>query len=264
VKAGALLRDFRRPSRTDDNVKPYLASDEDVFDWMTEAERQACLRARLIYDETTRDICRVPVVPGRIRYNLDPRIREVADVWVDRPPQGQPTSSHHLVLVNQNNAQRRPLPYLLGTNYNFDSIRTAPGSDYGNTSSGWNEALQEGNCLHQASVDGTVLSLYTIPDQSFQNDQAPAVLRLCVYRLPLKPITGPDDCFEIPELYQDDGLIHWLLYRFFDGNDPETADQTKAQQALAAFTARYGPLPDADAMRQQQENQSNRMAYAGY
>lgn len=263
MKPSALLRDFRRPSRADDNTLPYLAPDDVVYEWMAEAERQVCMRSRVLYDETTRDICRIPVVPGRVRYNLDQRIREVVDVWVDRPPTGQPTSSHRMVLVNESNAHRRPYPHLFGTNFNFDGVHTAPGSDYGNTSCGWNQALQTGNRLHECSVDGHTLSLYTIPDQSFASGQAPAVLRLCVYRTPLKPICGPTDCFEIPEL-QHDGLIYWLLYRFFDGADDETENQAKADRALTRFTERYGPLPDADVMRKQQENRSGRMVYAGY
>jgi hypothetical protein len=261
VKAGDLLRDFRRPSRADDTVKPYFEPDEVVFEWMAEAERQVCMRSRVLYDETTRDITRIAVAPGRTRYALDQRIREVVDVWVDRPPIGQPTSSYRLHLVDQSNAHRRPYPFL--GNYNGVGTRAPPGSDYGNRACGGNQALREGNHLHEYSVDGPALVLYTIPDASFATAQAPAVLRLCTYRLPLKPIRRHDDCFEIPELHQD-GLIHWLLYRFFDGNDGDQRNQSKADRALAQFTARFGELPSADVMRQQQEGNSSCTTYGGY
>jgi len=260
VKAGDLLRDFRRPTRSDDKAIPPLVSNEEVYEWMTEAQKRACMCSRLLYDETTREVCRIPVVEGRVRYNLDHRIREVEAVWCDRPPTGQPTSSHQLRIVDQSNAMRRPFGF---NRYGFDDVRAAPGSDYGNLASGCNEALQQGNHLHEVSIDGNTLSLYTIPDSSFATGQAPAVLRLCVYRLPLCDIKGPEDCFEIPELDQD-GLIYWLLYRFNDGADEEIRNQQKADRALAQFTARYGELPSADVMRQQQEGNSSRMVYAGY
>lgn len=263
MKAGELLREFRRPSRADDADKPYLYEDDEVFGWMAEAERQAATRARLLYDETTPAVCRIPVVQGRIRYALDHRIIWVEDLWLDRPPTGQPTSSHRMHLVDQSNAHRRPFPYLLGTSYNFDNVRTAPGSDYGNTSAGWNEALQSGNRLHEASVDGYSLVLYTIPDQSFATGQAPATLRICVYRVPLCPIRKAEDCFEIPEVHQD-GLIHWLMYKAGLGQSAEEEQRARSAQSLAEFTARFGEMPSASVIQQQNEGNSSRMVYAGY
>lgn len=263
MKAGDVIEEFRSPSRADDAAKPYIYPDAQLFRWLTEAERQAAIRAKLLYDETTREVCRIPVVPGRTRYAIDHRIVWLEDLWVDRPPTGQPTSSHRMLIVDQTNAQRRPFPYLVGSGYNFGGTRTPPGSDYGNTSCGWNEALQTGNRLHQASIDGYALSLYTIPDSSFAAGQAPAVLRLCAYRAPLSPISDKESCFEIPEIHHD-GLIDWLMYKAGLGKDAETADLARANEGLAAFTARFGQMPGADVIRQQNEGNSSCMVYAGY
>lgn len=252
-----LLADFR--TTADDKVTPYLVDDDVVYSWMAEAERETCVRAKLIYDETTPAICRAAVVPGQTRYGLDPRLVEVDAVWLDRPATGMPTFSQRMFKVDQSNARRRDGAFLYSRE-NVDSYY-AHRSDYGNDWDGGNGAIRLGSHLKQYSIDGQSLSLYTIPDTTFTSD--PAVFRICVYRLPLEPVAGEADDFEIPEVHQD-GLLHWLLYRFYSLQDADASMDSRAQLAHGVFESRYGPRQPANAIRMQSEGRSWQTAYGGY
>ena len=64
--------------RADDTLEPYLYSQADVFRWATEAEIEACTRAKLIYD-TTSPFLSISVVAGQADYTLDARIDRIDD-----------------------------------------------------------------------------------------------------------------------------------------------------------------------------------------
>ena len=250
-----LLSDFREV--VDDQVLPYLYTDTTAFRWMAEAEREAAVRARLIYDETTVATCRIAIVAGQVRYPIDPRMFDVLDVWLDRPATGVATYSKHLARVDQSNARRAPYLYNLE---NPESLYTHH-HDYGNDWCGGNGALRLGNELHQYSIDGPTMSLYTIPDTSFTDD--PAIFRLCGYRLPLVPVADNTSVFEIPDVHHD-GLIHWLLYRAYKQKDAEELDDKRSLEALATFESRFGSRPPANSLRMQAEGRSWQTGYGGY
>ncbi len=65
--------------RSDDGVFPFHASDEILVGFAAEAEEEACIRARLIYDETS-TICTIPVLVGVSRYQIDPCIFDIQHV----------------------------------------------------------------------------------------------------------------------------------------------------------------------------------------
>jgi hypothetical protein len=64
-----LIAAFRDETR--DNVEPYLWSDKAITRWLNEAEREACIRARLIYDDTTDAIAKIAVTAGETEHELD-------------------------------------------------------------------------------------------------------------------------------------------------------------------------------------------------
>lgn len=75
MNLGELEDAFR--SDVDDIVTPYLWSRADFERYLNEAERQACLRARLLKDGTTAELCKLTVSVDKSLYELDTRIIEV-------------------------------------------------------------------------------------------------------------------------------------------------------------------------------------------
>ena len=55
-----LIAAFRLES--DDRVTPYLWSDAEIAGYLAEAENEACIRARLLFDETTIGVASLAVV----------------------------------------------------------------------------------------------------------------------------------------------------------------------------------------------------------
>lgn len=74
MDASELEAAFRQ--RADDRVEPYLYSQEEVFRWASEAEVEACARARLIYDSTSSFLA-IPIVAEQSDYTLDARIDRI-------------------------------------------------------------------------------------------------------------------------------------------------------------------------------------------
>lgn len=74
------LADLIAAYRSDavDNALPYLASDSDLTIWFAEAQEEACIRARLIYDTSTLAICKVQVTAGTRSYPLHAAVFEIA------------------------------------------------------------------------------------------------------------------------------------------------------------------------------------------
>jgi hypothetical protein len=73
----ALEVEFRK--QADDATEPYLYSEADLLRWATAAEREACLRAKLLYDETS-DFLSIAVTAGVSSYALDARIDRIERV----------------------------------------------------------------------------------------------------------------------------------------------------------------------------------------
>ena len=71
------LRDLCRTKLKDTN-KPYLWSDDFLNERLNEAEREACIRARLITDVSS-NITSIDLTTTEKRYALDPAILDVLD-----------------------------------------------------------------------------------------------------------------------------------------------------------------------------------------
>jgi len=67
--AGDILALFRE--RADDEAAPYLYSDQSAYRWMSEGEREASLRARLLWDDSSFTI---DVIANTAVYDLDPQV----------------------------------------------------------------------------------------------------------------------------------------------------------------------------------------------
>jgi hypothetical protein len=70
-----LIASFRADA--DDLVVPYLWSDADLKRWLNEAEQEACLRAKLLFDASTVAVCQIAIVAGTTSYALHTKVHDV-------------------------------------------------------------------------------------------------------------------------------------------------------------------------------------------
>lgn len=232
MEARQIIDDFRREA--DDRVEPYHASNEDCLAWLSEAEREAALRARLIYEHVNADLCAIQVVPNQASYSIDPRWFAVEAVALDRTASMPGSEIKPLAPINTLQAATRGVR----VGGSMPPIPNQPWWFYG-----------KGNSRVEAfSIDGQTLTLFCTPDTTFDVSQRPAAIHLAGYRLPLYDLEDLADEPEIPAMHHD-GLVHWLLYRNFSRKDLELQDDQRAMRALAMFEQRFGPRPSAVQLR---------------
>ncbi len=70
-------------SEIGDTALPYLWSDADGYDYLVDAENEACRRSRLLVDSTTEDVCRIDYEIGEAVYRLDSRVLLVRKIRVE-------------------------------------------------------------------------------------------------------------------------------------------------------------------------------------
>lgn len=92
-------------------------------------------------------------------------------------------------------------------------------------------------CAWVPDMETGKLRLYRKPTEDI-------VLQLTVVRLPLEEMAADDDVPEV-KLQMHRQLIHWMRYRFYSLPDTEQNDPKKADAALAAFEAQFGPASTA-------------------
>lgn len=83
----ALIAGFRYASG--DKVEPYFWSDERVLELLTEAQIQACVRGRLLHEDTRPEVCRITLAAGQASYPLHPKLFEITHLQI-RPVVGEP------------------------------------------------------------------------------------------------------------------------------------------------------------------------------
>lgn len=106
------------------------------------------------------------------------------------------------------------------------------------TRSGRNWQADEGVPAYYAEdFQSSALLLYPKPSSGDS-------LNLTVVRLPLADMAHDTDEPELPESCHE-GLVKWMLYRAYSAHDVETENMPRAQAALAAFEAQFGPAISA-------------------
>jgi hypothetical protein len=68
MDVGQLKQHFRR--QIDDTVTPYLVSDQAFYEYLTEAQQEACIRSDLISDKVS-SFCSIAVTAGKSVYSLN-------------------------------------------------------------------------------------------------------------------------------------------------------------------------------------------------
>lgn len=204
MNLGELLAAVR--DTLDDNSSPPLYSDEELTRYLNNAVREACLRARLLQDDSG-DACRVPMLAGVTRYDLEPEVLVVRAVHIT--------------------GRREPL--LRTTAARLDRI--APG---------WSHETQLPGTPQYAifDVQQKTLTLHRPPIGD-------GTIYLRVWRQPsvAEQLEQPDD-EPVLRLTDPESLKHWALAEAYLKKDGELYDPEKAATHDGIFTARFGPRPD--------------------
>lgn len=76
-----LIRRFR--VMANDKAQPYLVDDDDVADWLNDAQAQACIRGRLLREDALDAVCRIALTAGQHTYTLHPSAYELIALWIE-------------------------------------------------------------------------------------------------------------------------------------------------------------------------------------
>jgi hypothetical protein len=64
-------------TEADDNRTPPLFSDDEVETYINEAQEEACIRTKLIFDRTDESICHIDINPSDLTYDISDKIHEI-------------------------------------------------------------------------------------------------------------------------------------------------------------------------------------------
>lgn len=205
----SLVRRFR--VHTQDKADPYLFADEDVTEWLNEAQEQAAIRGRLILDDTTAEVCRIDLTVGTQSYLLHESVFEIVNARL-RNANDSEHEDNRLTLVSREWLDEN-MPY-------------------------WRECTEK---ARYAIQDDTRIRLVgTIPEDSW--------IQMEVYRLPLCPMAGDNDEPEIHKSHHEH-LLDWAYHQAYMVPDSEFFDIDKSKRAEEDFTKYFGLEPDSDMRR---------------
>lgn len=202
-----LIRRFRVAAR--DTVAPFMFDDVDVVDWLNDAQEHACIRARLLRDDSTLAVTRIALAVGTHTYPLHESVYE-------------------LMTVRLIHANGEP-PTLMEVKSREWLDTYAPD---------WRESTDPATCLLQDDTSIRVVGTFEAGDR----------IDLECYRLPLALLANDTDTPEIHRSHHVH-LIEWALHRGFSIPDAETFDPDRAAMAEQKFTKYFGLMPDADMRR---------------
>lgn len=202
-----LIRRFR--TLAGDTKAPQFWKDDDITDWLNDAQVQACVRGRLLLEDANPAMCVIDIEADRHTYPLHRKLYEL--VRLDYKAAGDTCSTPIKVKsrewLDENQPQWRDIH--LATRY----------------------AIQGETSIRLVSTPLTA-----------------GVLTIEAYRLPAKVMFAPGHEPEIHEASHEH-LIQWALHKAFSVPDSQAFDPQRAALSEAAFTAYFGLLPDSDMRR---------------
>lgn len=202
---------FRR--QADDLVEPFLVSSEDVALYASEAEREACVRAKLLFDSTTTEVVEYPVSANQGVIDLHAAVDVI-------------TSAR----------------FLSGSGGRWRELELT-GLDWVEEQCDW-QGRRSSKPSHLVHLRKQV-RIWPTPSMA-------GTLRLDVYRLPLLPMEDPDDEPEIDEEHHE-GLVNWMLHKAFSRPDAELFDLQRAANSLGMFIEQFGERDTAEVRRRHRE-----------
>lgn len=202
-----------------DTAAPYLWQDEDIDDWLNEAQQEAAIRARLLRATPASHpaLCEYPLAAGETAITVPDQIYEI---------------SHQEWAAG---SERRPLKLV---------------------SREWMDTTLPGwRAMPAADPDYLVQDrqqLEVVPPPI-----ADGSVRIEGYRLP-EPMQADNDEPRIP-LAHHIHLVQWALHVGYSLPDAETFNPGKSQAAEAEFTRYFGARPDADLRADTRNDETHRI-----
>lgn len=173
---------------------------------LNEAQREAAFRGRLLFDDTTEAICRIPLVDGVAEYAVDPRMFEIHEVR--RLSDGQ-------------------------------ELRVVTREELEQTSPRWrSHTAYLPRCVMIDRMTAFRMRVTTYPKVSDSDELETLILG--GWRYPLEDIEDESDDLEVPP-QSHEHLADWLCYRAYMDRDPDRYDPVRAQNHLDTFAAFFGP-----------------------
>ena len=202
-----LIQQFRVDA--DDLIEPHFWDAEWIAAWLTEAQAEAAVRGRLLYEAANAAVCQIAVAANTATHDLHKSLFELVHLRFQAT--GATTSSVVTIKAREE----------------LDRIRP-----------GWRD--ETGTPRH-AVQDDTRITLVPRPELA-------GTLHVEGYRVPLKALENDTDKPELNESHHRH-LVHWALHRAFSKPDADGFDATRASSAEAAFTRYFGQRPDSDLRR---------------
>ena len=199
---------------TKDKSEPYLWEDDALTLWFNEAEREAALRARLLFDKTTAAICQIAVTAGTSVYDLHKLVNEVTYASLT-------DSDDNIWVVKAT-----------------DRIELDEQTPY------WRTSTEHPTRFIQ---DDKKIELNAVIGETF-------TLNMEVYRGPLVPIedTAQDEP-EIAAAHHEH-LVKWVMHRAYLINDRDAHAAKLSKQYLNEFEDYFGFRPQAELRKREQIN----------
>lgn len=202
-----------------DTATPYLWQDEDIDDWLNEAQQEAAIRARLLRatPQSHPALCEFSLTAGESAVTVPDALYEIShQEWAE-------------------GSERRPLKLV---------------------SREWMDTTLPGwRAMPAADPDYLVQDrqqLEVVPPPI-----ADGSVRIEGYRLP-EPMQADNDEPRIP-LAHHIHLVQWALHVGYSLPDAETLNPGKSQAAEAEFTRYFGARPDADLRADTRNDETHRI-----
>ena len=219
MKTTDLVAQFREETDDMGQQAPMFRTTS-ILRWLSEAQDEAAMRKRLLFEATNPDMCEVPVSIGLQSYQMHDRWWLITAAW----------------LQDDGCARRHAQPLVLRSRESLDAWRPNWRTET------WRTPFA---ATHEA---GTTLNIAGMVQRN-------GTLWLEGYRLPMCPLTGErDDAPEIQSVHHRH-LVDWAQYRGYSIPDREVHNPGAAKDALARFEDYFGPAVDADLRRDMQQDQ---------
>ena len=206
-----------------DTVSPYNWSESFIVDLLNEAVDEACIRARLLFDDETEDVCVIDVTVGVDTYVLDPAIAFISKAYlVDSSDEVV-----ELAMVDRDELDRNVVDW----------------------------RISEGDPEYLI-VDELEVQIVPPPEEDF-------TLKLECYRIPfdgeklvVAPGTGEDITDSAPVISSQHHrrLVAWPLSEVLDDADGDLYNPVKANSYMLEFENYFGKSPGFDRFRKRRKN----------
>lgn len=214
MRISELITIVREDYTEDTNSDNYLWSDASLLRKFNEAQKQACNRTNLLFDDTTSSYCRITLVSSKSTYTIDPKITVIENIIFDGDKLVQKTAEE------------------------LDKLQPTWRTDTGML-----------NKVVYFTIRGRSIRFNYVPDATDSGE----VITLEVYRLPDVNLLSTSQEPEIPEENHRD-LIYWVLHECYKKQDVDTFNQEKSDYYRARFEEIFGNYVPARVRQHQMEN----------